>query len=102
MGISAIIVIAYFCYSIAKILMLSSKQSTTHTTISVYNNIPAYHFNSINNRYNSDPILNEEYLISCNLEINMNSLDEEKKKLFGLNLTRKAKNLFKYILRRRN
>jgi hypothetical protein len=82
-------------------LKLSSKQFTPHTAVNVYNNIPAYHFNSINNRYNSNPILTEEYLINCNLEINSNLPNEEKKKLFGQNLTRKAENWFKSISRRR-
>jgi hypothetical protein len=58
-------------------LKLSSKQSTPQTTINVYNNIPAYYFNSINNRYNGDPILTEEYLTSCNSENNSNLPDEE-------------------------
>jgi hypothetical protein len=64
-------------------LKLSSKQYIPHTAVNVYNSIPAYHFNSINNRYNGDPILTEEYLINYNSEINCNLPDEEKKKLFG-------------------
>jgi hypothetical protein len=55
-------------------MMKISNQSIPHTAINVYNNIPAYHFNSINNRYNRDIILTEEYLTIYNYEINSNLL----------------------------
>jgi hypothetical protein len=81
-------------------MKISSNLYTPHNTINVYNNIPTYHFNSIKNRYNGNPILTEEYLTKCNSEINTNLPDEEKKKLFSQNLTRKAENWFKSISRR--
>jgi hypothetical protein len=52
-------------------------------TIIVYNNIPTYYFNSINNRYNGDPIFTKEYQTICNSEIYYNLPDEDKKKLFS-------------------
>jgi hypothetical protein len=65
-----------------KIMKKSSKYSIPHSTINIQNNIRAYHFNSINNSYNSNPILTEEYLTICNSEIYSNLPNEEKKKLY--------------------
>jgi hypothetical protein len=43
-----------------KIMNKTSKQSTPQTTVNVYNNIPTYHYNTMNHLHNGDPILAED------------------------------------------